>query len=203
MDNVAQSADHGRGVIAADDTPKARLERAAVRLFGAQGVDGTSMRQIAAGADMSLGAVYAHYDSKDKLAFALMSHTHKRLAGLIAAAAAGGDLSVVTGRIIDGYCAAADDDWDLFRFYLINLHRFENLAGGKRGSPTEAAAKIVRRAITSGDIVKKPALLTAAMALGVVMQAGLARSYGQINGPLSKHKDQFKAAVTAVLEAGI
>lgn len=202
MGDLAESDFAGRGVVAADDTPKARLERAAVRLFGAGGVDGTSMREIAASAKMSLGAVYGHYDSKDMLAFALMSHTHKRLAALISAAEdEGGGLENVTGRIIEGYCDAADDDWDLFRFYLINLHRFTNLAEGKGGSPTEVAAHIVQRAMDAGDIPAKPTLLTASMALGVVMQAGLARSYGQIDGSLSQYKPQFKAAVMAVLGA--
>lgn len=190
------------GITAPDNTTKARLERAAVNLFGAQSVDGTSMREIAKAAGMSLGAVYGHYPSKDILAHTLMAHTHRALADMIDRSyKEGGSLRDIVERIIDGYCAAADEDWELFRYYLINLHRFSDLSEAAKNSPVETAAKVIRSAVKVGQMPKKPATLTASMALGVMMQAGLARSYGQIDGPLSQYKPHFNAAVMAVLEA--
>jgi AcrR family transcriptional regulator len=49
---------------------KDRIDRAAIRLFAQQGVDGTSIRQIAKEAGISLGALYNHYRSKESMVVA-------------------------------------------------------------------------------------------------------------------------------------
>ena len=45
-----------------------RIDRAAIRLFVERGVDGTSIRQIAKEAGISVGALYNHYPSKEDMA---------------------------------------------------------------------------------------------------------------------------------------
>ena len=50
--------------------------------------------------------------------------------------------------------------------------------------------------IPSGD-----AALKAAMALGVVMQAGQNKIYNRLPGPLTKHADAMARAVVAVLKS--
>jgi len=54
---------------------KDRIEKAALRLFVEQGVAETSIRDIAAAAGVSQGAMYNHYVSKDELAFALFAES--------------------------------------------------------------------------------------------------------------------------------
>src|SRR5437870_8276345 len=57
---------------------KAKVERAALELFAAKGVDGVSIAEIAAAAAVSQGALYRHYPSKDELAWALFSTAYLR-----------------------------------------------------------------------------------------------------------------------------
>ena len=48
-----------------------RVMRAAVRLFVAKGIDGTTIKDIAAAGGGSEGALYRHFQSKEELAYAL------------------------------------------------------------------------------------------------------------------------------------
>ena len=50
-----------------DLTAKARIRNAALSLFAQRGEDGTSMRAIAAAADVTVGPVVHHYGTKDGL----------------------------------------------------------------------------------------------------------------------------------------
>ncbi len=52
---------------------KEKIERAAVRLFVRQGINGTSIRDVAKLAGVSQGAMYNHFDSKEGLALELFS----------------------------------------------------------------------------------------------------------------------------------
>ena len=57
---------------------KAKVERAAVDLFAANGFDGVSIADIAAAAGVSQGALYRHYPSKEELGWALFSTAYLR-----------------------------------------------------------------------------------------------------------------------------
>jgi AcrR family transcriptional regulator len=52
---------------------RGKVERAALDLFAAEGIDGVSIAEIAAAAGVSQGALYRHYPSKDELAWSLFS----------------------------------------------------------------------------------------------------------------------------------
>ena len=56
-----------KGVTALDGTTKARIERAALRLFQQGEMDKATTRAIAAEAGISEGALYRHYASKDDI----------------------------------------------------------------------------------------------------------------------------------------
>src|SRR5438477_8641757 len=58
---------------------KDRVERAAIQLFAAKGVDGVSIGEIASLAGVSQGALYRHYPSKEGLARALFSTAYLRI----------------------------------------------------------------------------------------------------------------------------
>ena len=50
-----------------DATPREAINNAAIRLFGAQGYNGTTMRDIAQEVGILAGSLYAHIDSKENL----------------------------------------------------------------------------------------------------------------------------------------
>src|SRR5262249_22593904 len=55
-----------------------RVERAAVELFAAKGIDGASIAEIAGAAGVSQGALYRHYRSKEELASTLFAAAYRR-----------------------------------------------------------------------------------------------------------------------------
>src|SRR5471032_2793029 len=68
---------------------KDRIDDAAIDLFIHMGVDAATTKLIAKAAEVSEGAIYRHYRSKDELALTLFMATHRRLSALVEEAASG------------------------------------------------------------------------------------------------------------------
>lgn len=195
-----------QGVTAAAGTTKARIERAAVALFAERGVDAVAIREIAAEAGVSEGALYRHYPSKAALAETLFFALQALLAKKIReAAAAFEEIDGQAAAVVDAYCQAADEDWALFSYHLLNAHRFLRGASGrsqKRAeNPVAEAERLIEAAMDAGDLPKGDAGLKAAMALGAVLQTALHKYYGRISGDLSKHAGAIKKSVRAILRS--
>ena len=81
---------------------KARILEAALQLFRDQGFDETTMRDVAAAAQMATGAAYYYFRSKEELVMALYVRTaEEKRAFLPAAIARNGDLKKRLRTIID------------------------------------------------------------------------------------------------------
>ncbi len=186
-----------RGVTAKAGTAKARIERAALTLFVERSIEGVSTKSIAASAGVSEGLLYRHFKSKDDLSRTLMKTIHDQLTILVRAHSAQ-SLDSAVSDIVRDYAALADNDWSLFAYHLLYMHRFPNLA---EDGPLRAAAELVRFNQGAGRLSPNvnPNLL-ASMALGVVMQAAHGKLLGAVMGALSDHVDTFERAVMAVLE---
>lgn len=185
----------------AADTPgaKARIERAALDLFVARGVNAATTREIAAAAEVSEGAIYRHFDSKDDLAAAMFLSIHTRLAALVREAARNkGGIAEQTAAIVDAYCATADADFPLFTFHLLYAHRFLPTPAGV-DNPVDAVEDLIAAAIRRREIVRGEPGLIAGMTLGVVLQTALQIHYGRIAGPLSQYADELVIAALAVM----
>jgi AcrR family transcriptional regulator len=185
----------------AKDT-KQRIARAALELFVKGGYDAATTRQIAARCDLSEGAIYRHYASKDDIARALFLSIHKSLTDLVGIAAAGNTRFEDRVRaIVKSYCAVADEDWTLYAFHLLQLHRFLHLWADEEGDPVSAIRAVIQTGIDEGDIPPGDAELLAGMSLGIVTQVAQNKAYGRLEGPLSQFADQFSIAILALLRA--
>ncbi len=197
---MMMSIDKLRGVSAADGTTKAKIERAALILFARHGVDGVSTKQIANDAGISEGAIYRHFSGKEDLARDLMRAIHNRLTDMIRLAATDNvTLAEQINFIVRHYCRIADDDWTLFHYHILHLHRFPSLSDGPPDSPISASADLINAAMTRGEIKPADPYLMASMALGVVLQAAQSKVFGYVAEPLSEHTHIFIPAVMAVL----
>jgi AcrR family transcriptional regulator len=190
----------GRGVTALDGTTKARIERAALTLFAQGRMDKATTRAIAATAGISEGALYRHYASKEDIWQGLFFTLHERLGTLVAAAALSDDhISGQAAALVRAYCQTADDDWALFSFHLLSMHRFLQHDTPERMNPVTEAEKIVSTAMDRGQIAKGDAVLVAGMALGIVLQPALHKAYGRLHGNLETHADTLTTAVLNIL----
>lgn len=198
--------ENARGVTALDGTTKARIERAAITLFAARGVDAVTTREIAGDSGVSEGALYRHYPSKEALAQTLFFAIHKKLSDEIRAAAAeSSDIETQAAAIVGVYCQIAEDDWSLFAYHLIATHRFlpspDRPEADESDDPVAVVEALIETAITRGEIPASDVRLKAAMALGVVLQAALHRYYGRISQSVAAQREALTRAVIAVLKS--
>lgn len=191
----------------ADRKPRARnarpkIERAALKLFIHEGIDAATTREIAEKAGVSEGALYRHYKGKDELALALFMETHNRLGKMMAEALAGeGTLEQKVLSAVKAYCELADEDFLLFSFHLVSLNRFLPYDKRREDDPVTITERIIESLMKEGVLPKGDPALKAAMALGVVMQAGQNKIYNRLPGPLSQHADAMARAVLCVLKS--
>ena len=186
-----------RGVTAPPGTSKARIERAALTLFVEKSIEGVSTKSISELADVSEGLLYRHFKSKGDLSRILMKTIHDRLTELVRGAM-DQPLAGAVSDIVRTYTALADEDWPLFAYHLLYMHRFPSLS---EDGPLRAAADLVRFNQGAGRLRSgiAPELL-ASMALGVVMQTAHTKLLGYDIGALSNYADSFERGVMAVLE---
>jgi len=181
---------------------KPKIERAALKLFIHEGVDAATTREIADKAGVSEGALYRHYKGKDELALSLFQATHNRLAQLIAEALTStGSLDVKVHAAVTAYCKLADEDFLLFSFHLVSMNRYLPYDKRREDDPVSITERIISGLMDAGAIPKGDPALMAAMALGVVMQAGQNKIYNRLPGPLSQHAQALARAVLAVLKS--
>ena len=181
---------------------KDRIDAAAIELFVHMGVDAATTKLIAKSAAVSEGAIYRHYASKDELALTLFMGVHRRLSGLVEAAAAGEhDLAAKADAIVRAYCQAADENWPLFTFHMLGVHRFLRFYQEDGKDPVSVVENLLKRAMMDAELPPADPRIVAAMAIGVIVQTAQNKAYGRFDTPMSAHAPLMSAAVKAVLFA--
>lgn len=177
---------------------RARIEAVALELFAQKGVAGTSVRDIAQGVGVSEGALYRHFPSKEELARELFLSRYAALAGEICAAdARETDLRAKVSAVVTLACRLFDAEPALFAYLLIHQH--EHL-GSVPDGPEENVVEAVARLLRGAGLNRERATLTAAMALGCVVQPAVFALYGRIEGPLAAQAGAISAAVMGIVE---
>jgi AcrR family transcriptional regulator len=179
---------------------RAKVDRAAVQLFAAKGVDGVSIAEIAAAAEVSQGALYRHYRSKDELASTLFSNAYLRTgAELDAIRASRPGFASRVAAMVEHFCALYDADAALFRFMLIAQHDLLPQIGGGGRLPVAVIEDTVADAIAGREIDPIDVGAGAAVIMGVVLQPALFQLYGRLTGPLlTRAPSLARAAIAAV-----
>ena len=178
------------GVTALSGTTKARIERAAVNLFAAEGAVAVTTRMIAADAGISEGALYRHFPSKADLAETLRQAAAEQLAADIAAIDASAPLGEVAAGLVDAYCTAAERDWMLFCYAFLR---------GAAPGPVEAAKKLVEGALNADGGRRGDGSVMTAMATGAILEVARHVCDSRVAGDLPQHKDALKRSVGAIL----
>jgi AcrR family transcriptional regulator len=179
---------------------KTRVERAAIDLFAAHGVDGVSIADIAGAAGISQGALYRHYRGKDQLATHLFASAYRRTgAELLAICGAESRFVPRITAMIALFCALYDRDAALFRFMLIAQHDFLPALDDTGADPVFAIETAINDAIAAGEIEPVEIAAAAAAVMGIVLQTALFHIYGRLMGPLAPRAAALaRAALAAV-----
>ena len=163
---------------------KDRIDEAALELFIHMGVDAATTKLIAKAAGVSEGAIYRHYKSKDELALTLFMSAHRRLSGLVEAAAAGeSGIRAKATAIVHAYCQAADENWPLFTFHMLSIHRFLPFYQENGRDPVSVVEKLLKRAMLEAEVPAADPRVLAAMVIGLISQTGRPRAAARWNSP--------------------
>lgn len=183
---------------------KTRVDRAAVDLFAARGIDGVSIADIATAAGVSQGALYRHYRSKDELAAQLFTIAYRRTgAELAAIAAAERDFANRIAGMVAHFCAVYDRDPALFRFMLISQHDLLPRVDDTEAAPVAAIETAIAEAIAANEIAAVDIATAAAAVMGIILQTALFHLYGRLHGPLEPRAPALaRAAIAAVAALG-
>lgn len=177
-----------------------RLERAAVRLFVEKGVAETSVRDIAGAVEISEGALYRHFTSKEELVWRVFEHHYVAFADRLQALA--DDATSARDKLaqmIRGFCAAYDDDPMLFRFLLFVQHgQLPKLLPNTR-TPVDVMRRMLEAAMAAGEIPKQHPALATALVFGVVLEPAQFAAYGQLPSTMRSMCDRLIAAAWAAV----
>jgi AcrR family transcriptional regulator len=185
---------------------RAKVERAAIELFAARGVDGVSIGDIASAAGVSQGALYRHHSSKEDLAWSLFSTAYLHMGGeLDAIRQQHAHLETRLAAMVAHVCALYDKNPALFRFMLLAQHGLLPRIPPERRTPVHAVADAVADAARTGELgsASLDPVAAAAAIMGIVLQTALFHVYGRLTGPLSARASQLgRAALAAVTALG-
>ena len=181
---------------------KEKVERAALELFAANGVDGVSIGEVAARAGVSQGALYRHYRSKEDLAWNLFATAYLRTgAELAEIRGRHRDFRTRVGAMVAHFCALYDRDPALFRFMLIAQHNLLPRVRPDQRTPVDEVAETVEDAVRAGEVAAVNPLAGAAAILGVILQTAVFHIYGRLEGALAPRGASLTRAAIAAVEA--
>jgi AcrR family transcriptional regulator len=124
------------------------IRQAAAELLARDGFDGLNMRAVAAGAGISLGAVYRYYPSKEELYASLYAERLEQLTAEITAACAG------EASLTNALAAAVERYIDVYQVYGRELNIAGIMAGQSDLAP-ETSTRLVTAAM--GTLATIPA----------------------------------------------
>lgn len=179
-----------------------RIEKAAIRLFVEKGVTETSVRDIARAVDISEGALYRHFVSKDELVWAAFERHYVEFAARLDELARGetsarGKLGVM----IRGFCHAHDENPTLFRFLLFVQHGQLNKLPAGTPTPVDAVRSVLERAIASREIPPQNPDLATALVFGIVLQPVTFAAYHRLPSTMGPMSDRLVTAAWAAVTA--
>jgi AcrR family transcriptional regulator len=179
---------------------KDRIDRAAVRLFARQGVDGTSIRQIAKEAGISLGALYNHYRSKESMvealfsrSWALVGHELRRISH------ENKTLEAQVLEMVRCIFKFFERDWELASLTFSQRHSAIPRLHMARDNPYLAFHMTIVSAMRRGEIPRQDPDIATAMVMGAIVQVIDTRILGRIKKKLTPSAVQVASACLGLL----
>ena len=187
----------------ATSSTRERIETAALGLFAARGVAGTSMRDIAHEVGVTEGAIYRHFASKDDLARALFLSRYGALArGVEAIRAREPDFGRRLEALVKLFANAFDEDPAGFAYVLVSQHEhLRELAADSPDNAVESLGRVFADAMARGEIPEQDVALVTALALGLVVQPAIFRIYGRLRQSPSAYAATIAGAIRRAVGA--
>lgn len=159
------------------------IEEAAIHLFATKGLARTTIKDIAATADVTEGALYRHYEGKEEMAWKLFNRELDQFVHLVSESLFDERLSFVLrlGLAINTIYDYYAYNGDKFAFILLTQHGFpEERLLSRESDPMDMAARFIGQAVGDGSIPPCDAELHAALLMGAILQPLVLHRYGKL-----------------------
>lgn len=177
-----------------------RIEKTAMGLFVANGVTETSVRDIARAVDISEGALYRHFVSKDELVWSIFERHYVAFAHQLQELADREDTArEKVAAMIRGFCRAHDENPTLFRFLLFVQHGQLGKLARETITPVDVIRNVLTAAIASGEIPDQHPDLATALLFGVALEPVQFAAYGRLPAAMTSLCDRLIAAAWAAV----
>jgi AcrR family transcriptional regulator len=176
------------------------IARTALRFFVDQGIDGTTIRDIAAAAGIAEGTLYRHYAGKDALAWDLFSKNYTAFAEELHRIQAGeASLRAKLDAMVRQCCAFFDRDPVLFSYLLLAQHGQLQKVTPEMANPVEVVREVLAAGMDRGEIPAGDPDVAAAMVLGIVLQVAVFKIYGRLTQSLTSLAEVLVTATWRVV----
>ncbi len=189
-----------RCAMRAGSQTKDRIERAALRLFVEKGVAETSIREIAAAAGVSQGAMYNHYTSKEELSFGLFAQIWSEMGSELRRCSHLGETLEAKFEAMVGFVFERfDRDWIRVTYVFVERHKHMRHLAANLPNPYLVFRTVIVDAMQRGEIPRQNPDLANAMVIGAIIQVIDTRIYGRIKQKLSGLAKPVARACAAML----
>jgi AcrR family transcriptional regulator len=182
------------------DQTKELIARTALNLFVEKGIDGATIRDIAAAAGIAEGTLYRHYPGKDALAWDLFSRNFTAFALELQRVQAGQEtLYAKLDAMVRQFCAFFDQDPVLFSYLLLAQHGQLQKVTDAMPNPVEVVREALAAGMDRGEIPAGDPNLAAALVMGIVLQVAVFKIYQRLTRSLTSLAEILVAACWRVL----
>jgi AcrR family transcriptional regulator len=182
-----------------------RIERAALKLFVEKGIGETSIRDISREAQISLGAMYNHFKTKDELAWQLFINGWNEIGTELERRSQGeSNLSTKFRSMIEYVFRRFDEDWLHVTYIFGSRHQHLNIDSVRREDPKASVRRgfdryraevgtdpyltfrqVIRDAMQRDEIPRGDLELKTALIVGGIIQTVDSRILVRLKGPLA------------------
>jgi AcrR family transcriptional regulator len=182
------------------DQTKELIARTALGLFVEQGIDGTTIRDIATAAQIAEGTLYRHYSGKDALAWELFSQNFTAFALELQRLQSGqATLRAKLDAMVRQFCTFFDRDPVLFSYLLLAQHGQLQKVTPDMPNPVEVVREVLAGGMDRGEIPAGDPNLAAAMVMGIVLEVAVFTIYQRLTQSLSSLAEALVEACWRVL----
>ncbi len=169
-------------------TKRPEIVRAAITLFAEQGINGTSMRDIAQAAGVREAAIYRHFTGKEELAreiFLSWYVSHYREANQIVTGS--GSIKEKLHSLVHQEFAAAESYPEAFLYFCENEPKFLPLFSSEVPSVRQIFIELIKEGQNQGELTEGDPGLMADMLSGALCGVALSWIRRQRRGSLNRH----------------
>jgi AcrR family transcriptional regulator len=163
-----------------------KVMRASIRLFVRQGIDGTTIQDIAREAGVSEGALYRHFKSKDALAWHLFTtHLAEFTTHLFSTVMSRPTAEERIHAFVNECFGAFETNRDLFTYLILSEHRELKKYPGTQLHPGHVMLKVIQGGQAAGEIRSGDPYILGSLVLGGIIRTCVVKIHNAIDGRLT------------------